>query len=84
MDSSDAPVKAPTAPKCGLAACQITLTKLNEGTGPTVPKGSLVTCHYHGTLPDGTVFDSSVDKGKPFKFQLGVGAVIKGWDDGFA
>ena len=34
--------------------------KLNEGTGPTVPRGSYVTVHYHGTLMDGTVFDSSV------------------------
>ena len=42
--------------------------KQNEGTGPLVPKGSYVTVHYHGTLLDGTVFDSSVNKGRPFKF----------------
>lgn len=36
------------------------ITKLNEGTGPVVPKGALVTAHYHGTLEDGTVFDSSM------------------------
>ena len=42
--------------------------KLNEGTGKVVPKGANVTVHYQGTLMDGTVFDSSVQKGKPFKF----------------
>ena len=56
--------------------------KLNEGSGPIVPSGSFVTVHYHGTLLDGTVFDSSVNKGRPFKFQVGVGQVIKGWDEG--
>ena len=50
-----------------------TVEKLNEGTGPLVPSGSFVTVHYHGTLLDGTVFDSSVNKGRPFKFQVGVG-----------
>ena len=56
--------------------------KLNEGTGPVVPKGAFVTAHYHGTLMDGTVFDSSVQKGRPFKFYVGVGQVIRGWDEG--
>ena len=56
--------------------------KLNEGTGPVVPKGAHVTVHYHGTLENGTVFDSSVQKGRPFKFQVGVGQVIRGWDEG--
>lgn len=56
--------------------------KLNEGTGDVVPRGAFVTVHYHGTLMDGTVFDSSVNKGRPFNFQVGVGQVIKGWDEG--
>ena len=47
---------------------KFTITKTNTGSGPLVPKGALVTCHYHGTLPDGKVFDSSVEKDKPFKF----------------
>ena len=53
-----------------------------EGTGPVCPAGAFVTCHYHGTLLDGTVFDSSVQKGRPFKFQVGVGQVIRAWDEG--
>ena len=42
--------------------------KLNEGSGSVVPKGAFVTVHYHGTLMDGKVFDSSVQKGRPFSF----------------
>ena len=56
--------------------------KLNEGSGETPKVGAFVTAHYHGTLMDGTVFDSSVQKGRPFKFQIGVGQVIRGWDEG--
>ncbi|MBD9676463.1 FKBP-type peptidyl-prolyl cis-trans isomerase [Pseudomonas sp. PDM18] len=52
------------------------------GDGKTVVKGALITTQYKGTLEDGTVFDSSWDKGRPFQCVIGTGRVIKGWDIG--
>ena len=57
------------------------------GTGPMPKTGQKITVNYHGTLPDGKVFDSNIDPSKghvtPYTTQIGVGQVIKGWDEGF-
>ena len=62
----------------------VTKEVLKEGDGKTYPKkGDELTMHYTGTLAsNGSKFDSSVDKGRPFVFRIGLGMVIKGWDEG--
>ena len=52
------------------------------GSGPKPNKGQQVQVHYTGMLPDGTVFDSSVQRGTPIGIAIGVGQVIEGWDEG--
>lgn len=52
------------------------------GTGKIAERGALITAHYTGYLPDGTVFDSSHHRGQPFEAVIGTGRVIKGWDVG--
>jgi len=53
---------------------------VGDGASPT--PGQTVVVHYTGRLTDGTKFDSSVDRGRPFTFPIGKGRVIKGWDEG--
>ena len=57
---------------------------LKVGGGDEARPGDAVSVHYTGWLTDGTKFDSSLDHGKPFEFNLGAGQVIKGWDEGVA
>ncbi|KAJ1703355.1 hypothetical protein LUZ63_003134 [Rhynchospora breviuscula] len=52
------------------------------GTGVAASKGQLIKAHYVGRLENGKVFDSSYNRGKPLTFRVGVGEVIKGWDQG--
>ena len=55
---------------------------IKQGTGEEAKNGNTVAVHYTGFLENGTKFDSSLDRGKPFAFTLGIGQVIKGWDLG--
>jgi len=59
---------------------------IKKGTGAKAVNGKKVSVHYSGYLGDGTwkLFDSSVQRGQPYEFQLGMGQVIKGWDEGIA
>ena len=54
------------------------------GTGQEALAGNIVSVNYVGTLTNGSKFDSSYDRGRPFAFILGAGQVIKGWDEGVA
>jgi peptidylprolyl isomerase len=74
---------APSAATGGVktTASGLKYTVLKSGTGTVSPKATgTVTVHYHGTLLNGTVFDSSVDRGQPASFPLN--AVIPGWTEG--
>jgi FKBP-type peptidyl-prolyl cis-trans isomerase len=68
----------------GASVTELKIEDSKVGTGAEAVAGKTVSVHYTGYLTDGKKFDSSVDRGQPFKFQLGAGQVIKGWDQGVA
>ncbi len=76
----------PTPP--ALSASAVTTTSglkyedLQAGDGATVKAGDTISVNYTGWLENGTKFDSSIDRGSPSEFQIGVGQVIAGWDEG--
>ncbi|APE99958.1 peptidylprolyl isomerase [Pseudomonas putida] len=61
---------------------ELQIIDLVEGDGKTAVKGALITTQYTGWLADGSEFDSSWSRGKPFQCVIGTGRVIKGWDQG--
>ena len=65
-----------------VAAGFLEIEDLSVGTGVEAINGDKVTVHYTGWLIDGTKFDSSLDRGQPFSFQIGARQVIEGWDRG--
>lgn len=73
------PIAKPVKTKSGLE-----YQLFAKGTGPKAKEGDEVAVHYTGRLANGTVFDSSRDRGEPIQFTLGSGQVIKGWDEGIA
>ena len=61
---------------------ELQIIDIQLGEGKEAVKGALITTQYTGWLDDGTKFDSSYDRGKPFQCVIGTGRVIKGWDQG--
>ena len=61
---------------------ELQVIDIQPGDGKAVVKGALITTRYRGFLEDGSSFDSSYDRGKPFQCVIGTGRVIKGWDQG--
>ncbi len=92
--ASTTTTQATTTPAAGDAATPATGGKVHKlasglqyedmvvGSGTMAEPGMNVSVHYTGWLTDGTKFDSSLDRGQPFQFQLGGGQVIRGWDEG--
>ena len=76
-NSPPTPVNQPTKTASGLE-----YVTLKEGEGPVAKSGQNIVMHYTGTLADGSKFDSSRDRRKPFETRIGVSDVIKGWDEG--
>jgi FKBP-type peptidyl-prolyl cis-trans isomerase len=83
---ADTSVGGPTKPagKPTTTASGLQYWDLKKGDGREAKAGNQVKVHYTGWLTDGKKFDSSLDHGEPFRFSLGAGEVIKGWDEGVA
>lgn len=77
QDETVSPIVSNASPSAGLK-----IEDIKVGTGKEVKSGDTVTINYVGTLENGQKFDSSYDRNQAFETQIGVGQVIKGWDEG--
>ena len=73
---------SPAGAQAGHSNAELHIKVVREGSGAEAVRHSKVLVHYTGWLEDGTKFDSSLDRGKPFTFTLDAGQVIAGWDMG--
>jgi FKBP-type peptidyl-prolyl cis-trans isomerase len=73
-----------TQPTTRITNSGLTIIEVKPGDGEPAKSGDTVSVHYTGKFADGTKFDSSYDRNKPFEFVLGQGQVIPGWDEGVA
>ncbi len=72
----------PTQEQNEQAPTELQIEDLMVGTGEEAQTGNTVSVHYKGTLFNGTIFDSSYNRGAPFSFTLGQNSVIQGWEQG--
>lgn len=82
MSQQDSTISNTSTNPSASASAGLKIEDLKVGTGSAVKSGDTITINYTGTLLDGTKFDSSYDRNEPFQTQIGVGQVIKGWDEG--
>jgi peptidylprolyl isomerase len=87
-NGSTSPTVAQTTSVAAVPAPDLQITDVTVGTGASPKLGATLVMHYTGWLYEngvkGKKFDSSVDRGQPFEFQIGMGKVIAGWDKGIA
>jgi peptidylprolyl isomerase len=76
------PALGPSNQRERAMSSELQVTDIQLGDGKEAVKGALITTQYRGFLEDGTQFDSSYERGKPFQCVIGTGRVIKGWDQG--